>query len=342
MSEEVAPSAESPEVPGRILEMSRDPLFKSVFPERTWWVQTGRPLEPFGRHAGHAGIDRVGVGRALAALAARRFDFVVFPAVRLSVPGDAHNRFKARVRRLLVAMARFGPTPSLVEAILGLGSTTYIIRDVGDFPDLDEAGTALLPRAALYSKREVLEGDLANAAGGRRVVYTPMPFEMGLYDAVVKSEKLTDVFYAARPNSDLRREAHEVLSSLSAEGVVVDVPEERLDLGHYLQRMAQARLVISPRGQGEHCYRHYEALLVGSVPVINRPLRPIHYSLRHGETCLFYPPEPGGLRQQILDGLSDETRLAAIAGRGAELVRATHDKAAICRMLLFEAGLSSQ
>lgn len=326
------------ELPGRILEISRDPLFKAVYPDRTTWVQTGRPLEPYGRHAGHGRFGRVRLPRALAGLVGRSYDFGVFPAVRASVPGDAHNRAKARVRRLLLGMSSSRALTRSVGAVVGLGSMPYIIRDVGDFPDLDEVGTAWLPDAALYSKREVLEDDLIDSPVGPPVVYTPMPFEFEPYEGHGQTEKTADVFYAARSFGELRRHAHEVLTELATRGISVDRPEGRLDFDAYLGRMAAARLVVSPRGQGEHCYRHYEALLVGSVPVINRPLLPVHYELCHGETCLFYDPTPAGLANQIEEALEDTDRLSQIAATGAQLVRSSHDKAAICEMLLARAG----
>lgn len=326
------------DLPSRILEVSRDPLFKAVFPEKTTWVQTGRPLEPYGRHADHAAFDRVGLTKALTGLIGRSFDFAVFPAVRARVPGDAHNRLKATSRRVLLRMSSNRLLTGAVGSILGLGSVRYMIRDVGDFPDLDEVGTAWLPDALLYSKREVLEPDLADSPLAAPIVYTPMPFEFEPYEGFRGIEKTTDVFYAARPFGELRRQAEAVLADLASDGLSVDKPEGRIEFSEYLERMASARLVVSPRGQGEHCYRHYEALLVGSVPVINRPLLPVHYELRHGETCLFYDPTPQGLARQIREALSDEERLQQISDRGDQLVRARHGKPAICRLLLERAG----
>lgn len=325
------------EAPERILEISRDPLFKAVYPERTTWLRTGRPLEPYGRHAGHASYSQVGLPTVLAGLIRRTYDFAVFPAVRVSVPGDAHNRGKARVRRLLLGLSRSRLVTRATAAVFGLGSMRHIIRDVGDFPDLDEVGTAWLSDAVLYSKREVLESDLEDSPLGIPVVYTPMPFELEPYEGLDRVEKTTDVFYAARPVGDLRQQAHDVLDELERDGVLVDRPEKRLDFTEYLLRMAKARLVLSPRGQGEHCYRHYESLLAGSVPVINRPLRPVHYDLRHGESCLFYEPTPDGLASMLRQGLEDPG-LRNIAESGAAIVRSRHDKAAICAMLLGEAG----
>ncbi len=320
----------------RILELSRDPLFKAVYPDRTDWVQVGSPIEPFGRHAGHASFERTHFIEAMTRLSVRAYDFAVFPAIRNWVPADENQPYRALLRKSLVWTASRRVPRSLTGAVFGLEQLPFILRDVSDFPDLDESGSKLFPGAALYSKREVLEEDL-HSVSTPPLVYTPMPLELEPYDSVGPVEKKVDVFYAARLNSDLRREAHRVLEALSQGGVTVDMPEERLDFAAYLRRMSAARLVVSPRGQGEHCYRHYEALLLGSVPVINRPLRPVHYELQHQETCLFYEPGPDGLRQQIFDALSDPAVLAEIAERGSELVRANHSKQSICMELMYRA-----
>jgi hypothetical protein len=325
-------------LPESILEISRDPLFKAVYPDRTSWVQTGRPLEPYGRHAGHSDVDRVGLAGALAGLVRRRYDFVVFPALRPWGPGDAQQPMRARLRRLLVRLTQYKATARLTEAAFGLNGLTYMIRDVSDIPDIDDPGLSILPKAAIYSKREVLEIDLTPAPGRPPVVYTPMPFELELYDGYSGVEKSVDVFYAARPNSELRAQAMEVVNRLGRQGLMVDIPDGRVDFEDYLTRLARARLVVSPRGNGEHCWRHYEALLVGAVPVINEPLRPVHYELRHNDTAIFYEPSPEMLHARIADALEDHGRLEEIARRGRELVRSTHGKPEVCRLLLDHAG----
>lgn len=325
-------------VPERILEISRDPLFKAVYPDRTSWVQTGRPLEPYGRHAGHPDVDRVRLAGALAGLVRRQYDFVVFPALRPWGPGDAKQPMRARLRRVLVRLTQYQATARMAEAAFGLDGLTYIIRDVSDIPDIDDPGLSMLPKAAVYSKREVLETDLAPGQGRPLVVYTPMPFELRLYDGYAGTDKTVDVFYAARPNSELRAQALDVVRHLGRKGLRVDVPEGRVGFEDYLRRLARARLVVSPRGNGEHCWRHYEALLVGAVPVINEPLRPVHYELRHNDTAIFYEPSAEMLHARIVDALEDEGRLEAIARRGRELVRSTHGKPEVCRLLLDHAG----
>ena len=45
-----------------------------------------------------------------------------------------------------------------------------------------------------------------------------------------------------------------------------------VSFGYYLADMAQSKFVLSPRGQGLDCFRTWEALLVGSFPVVKTSL----------------------------------------------------------------------
>ena len=63
------------------------------------------------------------------------------------------------------------------------------------------------------------------------------------------------------------------------EGIDVDIGE-RMPIEQYMERCAKARLVWSPEGYGKECFRHYEAALCGSVPVISRAPRILHRPLQ--------------------------------------------------------------
>lgn len=44
----------------------------------------------------------------------------------------------------------------------------------------------------------------------------------------------------------------------------------QLPFSRYMQDMAQCKFTLSPEGDMHDCYRHWEALLVGSIPVVHR------------------------------------------------------------------------
>jgi len=325
----------------RVLEISRDPLFKSVYPQLTSWLQIGPYLEPYNEYTRLPELTRCKVAPAIIGLLFRRYDLIIFPAVRKRHPGDKLSPRKARIRYLLTYIASQPTTGRIIALLLGLEGIPHIIRDVVDDTDLAEVSLSLLPNATLYAKREVLEEQLGKRVDRRSkygkgplLMYLPMAFQTEEYLSVPKGEKKSDVFFAGQMNSPQREQALETLGELHCEKLRIDLPKERIPFRDYLRRMSEAWLVVSPRGYGEHCYRHYEALLMGSVPVINTPEQSVYYDLKHEKSCLFYEPTPEGLKNCIRTALADKEKLEKIAETGADLVKTVHDKKAICAALL--------
>ena len=118
------------------------------------------------------------------------------------------------------------------------------------------------------------------------------------------------------------------LLALRERGYRIDIAEGRLSPQDY-RRCAQAWIVWSPEGLGWDCFRHYEALGCGSVPVINQPTIERHRPLVGGVHALFYDPEPGCLTATIEAALADKDRLRTIARAGKAHVLAHHTLEAI-------------
>ena len=97
---------------------------------------------------------------------------------------------------------------------------------------------------------------------------------------------------ARRPSA--RRGMREIVA-LRERGLRIDIAEGRLPPQEFYRRCAQAWIVWSPEGLGWDCFRHYEALGCGSVPLINQPTIERHRPLINGVHALYYDPEPGFL-----------------------------------------------
>ncbi len=55
---------------------------------------------------------------------------------------------------------------------------------------------------------------------------------------------------------------------------------DRLQLEDYLDDIARAKFIVSPRGNGEDCFRTWEALLFGTIPIVkSSPLNPVYEHL---------------------------------------------------------------
>jgi hypothetical protein len=88
--------------------------------------------------------------------------------------------------------------------------------------------------------------------------------------------------------------------------------------------MSAAWLAWSPAGLGWDCSRHYEAALVGSVPLMNYPTIMRYCPLLDGEHCVLYRAEPGGLIEVARSALADKRRMRKMAQAAREHVREHH------------------
>lgn len=139
-------------------------------------------------------------------------------------------------------------------------------------------------------------------------------------------EKKADIFFVghADSNSTVRVAGLEELRALAQEGYVVDVPNTRLPPHEFFERMSAAWLAWSPAGLGWDCGRHYEAPIVGTVPLISQPTILRDAPLRNGEHCVIYDVEPGGLVRAVRMALADKPRLREMAQAAGEHAAAHH------------------
>src|SRR5262249_50017700 len=136
---------------------------------------------------------------------------------------------------------------------------------------------------------------------------TPFPFE--------PTEKSIDIFFAGRiegSSFSRRKGFSELLALREQHGIVVEI-SERLPQAEFYRRCARAWLTWSPEGLGWDCFRHYEAAMCGSVPLINQPTIERHRPLLQGMHAIYYDVDEGGLTRAVLAALADKPRLEAMA-----------------------------
>jgi hypothetical protein len=338
----------------RILEIGDVAMFKQGAPARTELVWTGHLAE----------VDGVGrpapftLGRLPAlrrALDRGDFDLVV------GHPPRQAPWHPARVGALLRRFGRRGPA----LALRGLGilllrratRTPLCMVDLADAVVIGRHNFPLLERARVYFKRElppnrwkVFAGSAAAELPSRQRRLSPRlagwcaklapislavsPLRRAEIAAATSPppEKTVDVFFAGQvaTSSTARAEGLAELRALAAGGVVVDLALERLPRPEFYRRCARAWLTWSPEGLGWDCFRHYEAPLCGSVPLMNQPTIVRHAPLRAGEHALYYDPEPGALARSVRQALGDRARLATLAGAARAHVERHHTLERLC------------
>jgi hypothetical protein len=99
---------------------------------------------------------------------------------------------------------------------------------------------------------------------------------------------------------------------------------DRLSRQEYLRCLAASCLTLSPPGMGWDCWRHYEAMLAGSVPLMTYPTILQHCPGIEGEHCFYFAAEPGGLARCLEKILAAPESLLAMAAAGRQLVFEHH------------------
>jgi len=235
--------------------------------------------------------------------------------------------------------ARLGPRALAYRRLLRHGGP-LIGLDFHDACALTPTALALLARATVYFKRELPldrrallpAGTAAQQALLARHAHKLRPVSLGLAPWRIAGlpaeppEKSVDIFFAGalREGSAVRRQGAALLARLAAEGYRIDLAGQHLGREEYLARTARAWLVWSPSGLGWQCFRHFEALAAGSVPLIDRTTVEMPDPLLPGEHCLTYEPAGEDLLRAARAALADKPRLTGIAAAGRALVLGRH------------------
>jgi glycosyltransferase involved in cell wall biosynthesis len=299
--------------PDSVLEIGHAPFLARCRPDIARFVAVGtRKAAPEARLV----IAGPGAPARLPALARLLDD----PALRL-VACRIHHRPGTAWRLVAALLRRTCRVP-------------IVLLDFEDEDTLHHAHRRLAVRAHRIFKRELPtdrwrrmrrmpptpmnEARLRSDPGARAIVAALRPLPLGLpfgWTPTAVAPKTTDVFFAGEIAGGAwpRERAAAELRALAAEGIALDMPQERLPRAEFDRRMAQAQLAWSPAGFGWHCFRHAEAAAAGAVPLMPYPTVETAAGFVHGTTALFYDPRPGGLAEAVRAALADPPRLEGIA-----------------------------
>jgi hypothetical protein len=244
-------------------------------------------------------------------------------------------------------------------------SAKLVIIDFEDELTLDHRDVRLLEQCHLYFKRELAQNAWTNLLRAqprlgeyqammrnprfRKMVEKFRPVSLGIPEAQLTdlrvdpgsgtepAKKRYDIFFAGTTDhSTVRETGLHWLHQLKEEGYAVYLPEGGLPRQKFNETLSASWLVWSPEGSGWDCFRHYEACLAGSVPVINFPTIRRHAPLLDGVHCFYYGIEDDDLVQKIKAALADKPRLLAMARAGQKHVLEHHTQERLGEYILTE------
>jgi len=108
-----------------------------------------------------------------------------------------------------------------------------------------------------------------------------VPFSIGMsvhlltYNKLIEPTQLGShdklVLLSIKPHTDRRRRPtginrDSIVRMLEAKGI----PNQIMNYSDYIESLSSYKFVVSPEGNGIDCHRHYEALLAGAIPVVER------------------------------------------------------------------------
>ena len=108
-----------------------------------------------------------------------------------------------------------------------------------------------------------------------------MPFPIGMYftypaqtwkgSRLQFGDHTKTVFFSINPRTDMQRRPtgknrNTILNTLVSNGI----PNTPCSPDVYYESLPSYKFVVSPEGNGIDCHRHYEALLAGCIPIVER------------------------------------------------------------------------
>lgn len=300
--------------PISVLNVAQDNFFEGLPSCTVDHVPTGTTITP-------QGAQPKRLSHRLPAILARiclgHYDLIVLPAIDFRWSYDL--AFSKRVLRLICSTAlRCKPISLGANSLLSRKSTKVIVLDRYDSHELLLDYVRCLKCVRYYFKTNLQYADqdgLANEPPIDQCRFLFLPYWIAIekYQVPFQSERDFDVFFAGAVNSDQRRASLDMVQRLSSEGYRLKIVESHLPFEEYLWLMSRSWLTLSPQGYGYNGFRHYEAMLVGSLPLINRSDPPIVNDFRHGDNCFLYSMARGDLLDVIRSALTNKGRLLQMA-----------------------------
>ena len=220
----------------------------------------------------------------------RKYDIVFFPALNLGWILAKSSGLKAKLIYMILEALRKAPSllsffRFVIRTLMGKPRIAFLDRHYFSYP---VEGISFLFKDFNYFKTHLGS------------VQQPLPFEvqylpMWISDRLMEhtdgklgefEDRLYDASFIGSTQLYSRSVVMEFFNGY--EGNLTNYfSGNKVPYDEYCNLLLDSRFVVSPSGAGWHCFRHYEALAAGSIPIMDYP-EGIQTDLKHGVTGLFY------------------------------------------------------
>jgi hypothetical protein len=156
------------------------------------------------------------------------------------------------------------------------------------------------------------------------------PISLGLPDPALyppPGEKQIDVLYGHGADSRNKPLRDRLLAELQREcrrlGLNLKLVD-RVPKPEWIRLMGATRLVFSPPGVGWDCWRHYEAMMAGAIPLMTYPTILRYQAPLEGVHGFYFAPEPGGLGRALESAITRKDGFLEMYAACRRLVQEHH------------------
>ena len=228
--------------------------------------------------------------KALVNLLLGKYDLVVLPSALLARVFETNSGLKAILGRLLYYLSYQSAACWLIRKILSLLFRNCEIAFVERFSQMTIHRNffEFFPRATLF--KTIAHHSYPERP---RLRIEPLPYWLNTESYPERNippfeERDLTLFYTGTENCKARGITNDLFAQVEEEKINFLWQKERVPLETFVDFLCRSKVAWSPEGTNWQCWRHYESLFYGAIPLINRPRGEIYHDLVHGETCLFY------------------------------------------------------
>ena len=246
----------------------------------------------------------------------RKYDYIILPEIFLLRIGWQNPKsIKHRIARAIYRLSYSALFTACMRRLIRFFLRNKTIFFIGRF---EQSGMhrqlfQYFPKVKLYRTTSRSEIQVFDNLTAQPINWWMNISQYPKHDLEPTTAKIHDVFFVGATAIKERKKVKVFQEESLDRNIKFYRPTERLSFDDFTKTLSRSKIAWSPGGTSWQCWRHYEALYYGAIPLINLPHSSIYNTLKHGETALFYESieEALDLIEQVLRGDLDLSLNAA-------------------------------